>query len=250
MTFSPVIFATFIEELLFDFTELLLYPVLILAILAFIAVVIDMGGLFAELYRRRGRSSTRLRLRTDAAIHALAAGDTERARTIVTERAKSKAMAQALSSIIDQYGGHDPETEVNKCLSDYDYRSIKRLERSRILVRMGPALGLMGTLIPLSPALAGLASGDIDTLTENLRVAFSVTVAGLMIGALAFGISLVRDRLYGQDFSDVEYVATRLLPYLKTHGHGGSGHAHGADHAHASEQATAHAIEHAQGVTT
>ena len=27
-------------------------------------------------------------------------------------------------------------------------------ERTRILVRMGPALGLMGTLIPLSPALA------------------------------------------------------------------------------------------------
>lgn len=31
-----------------------------------------------------------------------------------------------------------------------------------------------------------------------------------MIGAFAFGISLVRDRLYAQDYSDVEYVAACL----------------------------------------
>ena len=31
-----------------------------------------------------------------------------------------------------------------------------------------------------------------------------------MIGAFAFGISLVRDRLYAQDYSDVEYVAVTL----------------------------------------
>jgi hypothetical protein len=36
-----------------------------------------------------------------------------------------------------------------------------------------------------APPLAGLADGDVATLTENLRVAFSVTVAGLMIGAFA-----------------------------------------------------------------
>ncbi|MGH8734882.1 MAG: adenosylhomocysteinase, partial [Burkholderiales bacterium] len=76
--------------------------------------------------------------------------------------------------------------------------------------RAGPALGLMGTLIPLSPALAGLAAGDVQELSENLRVAFSVTVVGLLIAAIAFGISLVRDRLYSQDLSDLEFVANRL----------------------------------------
>ena len=84
-------------------------------------------------------------------------------------------------------------------------------------MRVGPALGLMGTLIPLSPALAGLADGDVETLTENLRVAFSVTVAGLMIGAFAFGISLIRDRLYAQDYSDIEFIAARLTT---PNGHG------------------------------
>jgi biopolymer transport protein ExbB/TolQ len=70
----------------------------------------------------------------------------------------------------------------------------------------------MGTLIPLSPALDGLAKGDVTKLSENLRVAFSVTVLGLLIGAVAFAISLVRDRLYAQDLSDLEYVASVLDP--------------------------------------
>ena len=68
----------------------------------------------------------------------------------------------------------------------------------------------MGTLIPLSPALAGLARGDVQQLSDNLRVAFSITVLGLLVGAIAFGISLVRDRLYAQDYSDLEFVAATL----------------------------------------
>ncbi len=48
--------------------------------------------------------------------------------------------------------------------------------------------------------------------SENLRVAFSVTVLGLLIGAIAFAVSLVRDRMYAQDLSDLEYVATTLTP--------------------------------------
>ena len=65
----------------------------------------------------------------------------------------------------------------------------------------------MGTLIPLSPALTGLANGNTTALSQNLRVAFSVTVVGLLIGAVAFGLSLSRDRMYGQDLSDLEYLA-------------------------------------------
>ncbi len=94
----------------------------------------------------------------------------------------------------------------------FDLVSLRKLERTRMMVRFGPALGLMGTLIPLSPALEGLANGNVKLLSENLRVAFSVTVLGLLIGAVAFAIALVRDRLYAQDLSDLEYVATTLAP--------------------------------------
>ena len=63
---------------------------------------------------------------------------------------------------------------------------------------------------PLAPALDGLARGDVDALTDNLRLAFSITVLGILIGVLALGLSLVRERLYGQDFSDLEYIAAVL----------------------------------------
>ena len=33
---------------------------------------------------------------------------------------------------------------------------------------------------------------------------------GLVVGAVAFAISLVRDRIYGQDLSDLEFVAATL----------------------------------------
>ncbi len=140
----------------------------------------------------------------------LAAGQRTEALAALLPFAWNRKMEDALAGIVEQCGRPDAEARIAKRLAEYDYLSLRRLERTRILVRMGPALGLMGTLIPLSPALAGLADGDVETLTENLRVAFSVTVAGLMIGAFAFAISLVRDRLYAQDYSDVEYVAASL----------------------------------------
>ncbi len=48
-----------------------------------------------------------------------------------------------------------------------------RLESLRNLVPLGPMLGRMGTLIPLGPALMGLAAGDLQTMASNLIVAFA-----------------------------------------------------------------------------
>ncbi len=113
-------------------------------------------------------------------------------------------------AMVAHVGEPGADNRIAKDLADFDFGRQRRLERTRLLVRAGPALGLMGTLIPLAPALDGLAKGDVNALTENLRVAFSVTVLGLLIGAVAFGLSLVRDRIYGQDYSDLEYIAAVL----------------------------------------
>ena len=53
------------------------------------------------------------------------------------------------------------EQRIAKSLADFDLRSMRGLERTPLLVRAGPALGLMGTLIPLVAALEGLADGDV-----------------------------------------------------------------------------------------
>lgn len=199
-----------IENLLYDVSDALRIPVLVLAMIALVVVIVETGALLVELRRRRYRSLARLETAVDGCRAALAAGQGAEALRTLRPFAWNRLMEEAFAGIVEQIGRPDAEARIAKRLAEYDYRSLRRLERTRILVRMGPALGLMGTLIPLSPALAGLADGDVATLTDNLRVAFSVTVAGLLIGAIAFGISLVRDRLYAQDFSDVEYVAACL----------------------------------------
>jgi biopolymer transport protein ExbB/TolQ len=199
-----------IENILFDVADALRYPVLIAAMLAVVFVVIELGALLAELRKRRGRGLARLERALDVARGALAKGDATTALVTVRGLGYNAPMTEALGATVEQRGRPDAGDRIAKRMAEYDYRSMRRLERTRILVRMGPALGLMGTLIPLSPALAALAEGDVQRLTEDLRVAFSVTVAGLLIGMVAFAISLVRDRLYAQDYSDVEYILAGL----------------------------------------
>jgi biopolymer transport protein ExbB/TolQ len=199
------------SDVIFEVAEALRIPVLVLTLAALAAVLFELGGFAVELLRRRRRDFIRLKSVTDEAHTALVErGDHAGAREALAQVAWSAAMGRALSFFVGQWGRPDAEAMIAKSLADYDFGVLRRLERTRLLVRAGPALGLMGTLIPLSPALAGLAAGDVQELSENLRVAFSVTVLGLLIGAVAFALSLVRDRLYGQDLSDLEFVASRL----------------------------------------
>jgi len=199
-----------IEQLIFDVAEALRYPVLALALLALAVVLVEAGAFAVEVVRRRRRDTARLERVAETARAALAEGDVPGARRALLQVAWSGAMAATLELIAERVRAGGGADRVAKALADFDFASLRRLERTRVLVRAGPALGLMGTLIPLAPALAGLADGDVAELSRNLRVAFSVTVLGLVVGAVAFAISLVRDRLYGQDLSDLEFVVATL----------------------------------------
>jgi biopolymer transport protein ExbB/TolQ len=195
-----------IEEILFEIADALRYPVLLATIVCLALSLFEAGALVGEIYQRRGRALHSL----ERARSALTTGDRGAASRALQSAAFNDAMSGTLADVVELRGLPDAPERVAKRLAEFDYRSMMRLERTRILVRLGPALGLMGTLIPLAPALAGLADGNVAELTENLRVAFSVTVTGLLAGAIAFAVSLVRDRLYGQDYSDLEYVAATL----------------------------------------
>jgi biopolymer transport protein ExbB/TolQ len=201
-----------IENVLFHIAEALRVPVLVAALLCLAVVLGEFGRFVIELVRRRRRSYTGLQAATEEALAALRVQRDYGAAVVSLEQiSTSSAMSEALERLVVQFEQPDRDEAGAKVLADFDFGSMRQLERTRALVRLGPALGLMGTLIPLSPALAGLAAGDVKQLSDNLRVAFSVTVLGLLIGAVAFVISLVRDRLYGQDLSDLEFVAGRLL---------------------------------------
>jgi biopolymer transport protein ExbB/TolQ len=196
-----------IDQAIFHVASALEVPVLILALLALALVIFELGSYVVEVTRRRGRRFDVLQRAAEAARSALAHDDRAAAHSAVSGVARSPAMAATLAFIIDHAGTPGSEHLLNKALADFDFDSQRRLARTRMLVRAGPALGLMGTLIPLSPALTGLAAGNTAQLSHDLRVAFSVTVVGLLIGAVAFGLSLSRDRMYSQDLSDLQYLA-------------------------------------------
>lgn len=72
----------------------------------------------------------------------------------------------------------------------------RRIERADLLARVGPMLGLMGTLIPLGPGLAALGQGNVALLADAVTVAFDTTVLGLLVGVIGFVLSRLRRRWY------------------------------------------------------
>ena len=187
----------------------LLYPVLIAEVLALAWCIFEAGRFTVEIVgRMRKRSLPRIREAAHAVSASLERGDAEQATASMGEalghgRYGRRFVAMLSSDLFTR-------TELLKLLNDVELEAAHRLERTRMLVRIGPVLGLMGTLIPISPALVGLAQGDVQTLSDNLVIAFSTTVVGLLIGGVAYAISAVRDRLYTQDVSDIEYVLDLL----------------------------------------
>jgi biopolymer transport protein ExbB/TolQ len=108
-------------------------------------------------------------------------------------------------------GTPDVRVHAEKVLSDLELEGEKELEKCKILIRTGPMLGLMGTLIPMGPALTGLAAGNLDIMAQNMRLAFSTTVVGIFIGGIGFLIHLVKRRWYIEDVKNCSYIVDLLF---------------------------------------
>jgi biopolymer transport protein ExbB/TolQ len=200
-----------LQRIIYDASRVLLWPVLAATAICFVWVLIESGFLLYELWLRfRFRDLDALEARTLKARKAFEDGKPRTAYRYLQENNYSIVVARFLFDLIRNYQTERLAAKPLKLLQEYEFYTLKRLERTRILVRIGPMLGLMGTLIPLSPALVGLATGHTANLLVNITTAFSVTVIGLLIGGLAFVISIVRDRMYAQDVSDMEYLLELL----------------------------------------
>ena len=90
----------------------------------------------------------------------------------------------------------------------------KKLQTTDIVTKIGPTLGLIGTLIPMGPGLAALGSGDVTTLSNAIIVAFDTTVVGIGAGAVAYVVSKIRRRWYEQYLSDLDALSKAVLDRL------------------------------------
>lgn len=99
-----------------------------------------------------------------------------------------------------------------KLVVDLEVSASASLARTSLVARLAPALGLMGTLIPLGPALLGLSAGDLERVVQSLVVAFGTTVLGLFAGVLCHMLTLTRRGWYAQDLANAEFVLRALAP--------------------------------------
>ncbi len=189
-------------DALADLATALRVPVLIVAVLILLLCALELGRFGAELWRRRVRArDVDLGELTERAI-----ADPANA-PLYAYSAPGPIAAEALVEVSGAARAPDPPVATERALARYELAVQRRLDRTRLLVRAGPAVGLMGTLIPLAPGLAALGDGDVATLAENLRDAFGATVVGLLVGTIAFALTLARTRMYTEDLVALEQAA-------------------------------------------
>ncbi len=103
------------------------------------------------------------------------------------------------------------DIHLEEVIQSAEHASARALGRVRFAVRVGPSLGLMGTLIPMAAALNGLARGDLPALAGNMAIAFSSTVVGIAIGVVAYGLVLVQEAWAQADIDAIRLHAERVM---------------------------------------
>jgi biopolymer transport protein ExbB/TolQ len=107
------------------------------------------------------------------------------------------------------------DIQIERQLQKSESALIRSLDRIRFVVRVGPALGLMGTLIPMGIALSALAKGNMPQMAGNMVTAFTTTVVGLACGVAAYMMSLVKERWVKMDILEMESIAETVLRRCK-----------------------------------
>ena len=102
------------------------------------------------------------------------------------------------------------DLRIEALLQSAERQRWRGLGRLRLAVRVGPSLGLMGTLIPMADALQGLADGNLPALASNMVTAFAATVMGLSISVVAYLIGAVREDWVRADTEALAFHAERL----------------------------------------
>ena len=191
----------FISDILFWISTGLLVPVIVLLILLFLRSLLLVGSFFGQYLniRKNGRTlRTRLEGLTPETVRDLES---------ILPKGSNSLSVRYLNEILAH---KDSPAHIRRLLADFETDADKDLSSSKTLTKLGPMLGLMGTLIPMGPALVGLSTGDISSMAYNMQVAFATTVVGLFSSAVGFMTQQVKSRWYMQDMTNLEFVAELL----------------------------------------
>lgn len=190
-----------ISDIMFWISTGLLVPVIVLLILLFFRSLLLVGSFFGQYVSIR---------KTDKLIREqmemLHVDNIDSFGTKLPEKSSS-LVVMFMKRILAEQGNR---AQVQRLLANFEIAADKDLATSKTLTKLGPILGLMGTLIPMGPALVGLSTGDIASMAYNMQVAFATTVIGLVAGAIGFLTQQVKQRWYLQDMTNLECLVEVL----------------------------------------
>lgn len=191
----------YISDILYWISTGLLVPVIVLLIVLFVRSLLLIGSFFGQYMAIR---------KTEALLKQELDSLTIDKLTELGGKLPSKSGSLVMTYIHRILAMKDNPAHVQRLLAEYEITADKDLAISKTLTKMGPMLGLMGTLIPMGPALVGLSTGDISSMAYNMQVAFATTVVGLFAAAIGFITQQVKQRWYLQDMTNLEFLAELL----------------------------------------
>jgi biopolymer transport protein ExbB/TolQ len=189
-------------------------PVIIFLIIFAIFAVITLGGLVSEYTSRRKISVDSL----EKIIYSISNAESyEEILSIIKNARIYESQKVILTKVLraNSLPEEARHTLAKKLIEAEENKFNKILEKTDIVTKIGPTLGLMGTLIPMGPGLAALGSGDVNTLANAIIVAFDTTVVGIGSGAVAYFVSKIRRRWYEEYLSDLDALIDTILVKLK-----------------------------------
>lgn len=171
-----------LETFLYLVSSVLLYPVVVALVLLIFWVLLSFGGFLREWIDRRRNHFSPL---TNYLIF----------------------LKEAFRTASDQ---RHLDITAERILQAEELKLVKSLDRIRFVIRTGPALGLMGTLIPMGISLSSLAQGDMPKMAGSMVTAFTTVVVGLACSVIAYLMALIKEKWVRADMRELE-CATELL---------------------------------------
>jgi biopolymer transport protein ExbB/TolQ len=197
-----------LENGLFALGQVLRFPVMVLLWVCVASALYLAGQALVEaVVRRRERSGFRIDawLRAGAVI---GAPDARRRVLPTALRALLHAVEIARADGTLGTGG------LEHLVLSHEEQARRSLSGSRMLVKVGPSLGLLGTLIPMGTSLASLAAGNLEAMAGQMVVAFTTTIVGLATGTLAYVVAAVRQGWVNETVHEQRYLAERMAHEL------------------------------------
>lgn len=195
-----------ISEILFWVANSLLIPDIIALLLLFVRSLLLVGSFYNHFITKQKNDKLLNNL-----IQDLSAEKVENLKSILPQKDNSlyikylrKLLSRELSEAYSEYLISNFETEADKDLSI-----------SKILAKIGPVLGLIGTLIAMSPALVNLSSGDVSGMAYNMQIVFATTVIGLVVSMAGLITLQFKQRWYSQESNHLFYISQILIEKSK-----------------------------------